>query len=57
MLPPDLHLSAMQLRERKDSQRFMQANSRDDYGIDVRQFTQERSPEGVAYPFVKVGSN
>ncbi|MDD1964000.1 ABC transporter substrate-binding protein [Pseudomonas putida] len=50
-------VSAMQLRERKDSQRFMQANSRDDYGIDVRQFTQGRSPEGVAYPFVKVGSN
>jgi ABC-type sugar transport system substrate-binding protein len=47
---------AMQIRERSDSLGFMQANSRDDYGIDVRQFTEGHSPKGVAYPFVRVGA-
>jgi ABC-type sugar transport system substrate-binding protein len=47
---------AMQIRERSDSLRFMQANNRDDYGIDVRQFVGGHGPEGVAYPFVRVGA-
>jgi hypothetical protein len=46
----------MQIRERSDSLRFMQANNRDDYGIDVRQFVGGHGPEGVAYPFVRVGA-
>jgi len=46
---------AMQIRERSDSLGFMQANNRDDYGIDVRQFTEGHSPKGIAYPFERVG--
>ncbi|MDH0745075.1 ABC transporter substrate-binding protein [Pseudomonas sp. GD03842] len=45
---------AMQVRERSDSVRFMQANNQDDYGIDVRQFVGGHSPAGVAYPFERV---
>ncbi|RJX79614.1 ABC transporter substrate-binding protein [Pseudomonas sp. LS-2] len=48
---------AMQIRERRDAVQFMQANNRDDYDIDVRQFTDGRSPEGVPYPFVRVGDS
>ena len=48
---------AMRIRERSDSLSFMQANGRDDYGIDVRQFTEGHSPEGVAYPFVRVDAS
>ncbi|MFY1663232.1 ABC transporter substrate-binding protein [Pseudomonas sp. Pseu.R1] len=44
---------AMEIRERSDSVRFMQANNQDDYGIDVRQFVGGRSPAGVEYPFVR----
>jgi hypothetical protein len=47
----------MQIRERRDAVQFMQANNRDDYDIDVRQFTDGRSPEGVPYPFVRVGDS
>lgn len=46
---------AMQIRERGDSVRYMQANERDDYHIDVRQFTAGHSPPGVDYPFVRLG--
>ncbi|MFJ3486967.1 ABC transporter substrate-binding protein [Pseudomonas sp. NPDC090202] len=45
---------AMQIRERSDSLRYMQANGRDDYDIDVRQFVGGRSPAGTEYPFVRV---
>ncbi len=48
---------AMQIRERRDSVLFMQANSRDDYDIDVREFTGGQSPKDVAYPFVRVGAS
>jgi len=47
----------MQIRERRDSVLFMQANNRDDYDIDVREFVGGHSPEGVAYPFVRVGAS
>lgn len=46
---------AMQIRERKDAAFYIRANQRDDYDIDVRQFTEGRSPAGVGYPFVKAG--
>jgi ABC-type sugar transport system substrate-binding protein len=45
---------AMQVRERRDTVQFMQANARDDYDIDVREFVGGRSPPGVAYPFVRL---
>lgn len=46
----------MQIRERSEGGRLMQANIRDDDGIDVRQYINGHSPHGVAYPFVRLGA-
>ena len=48
---------AMQVRERQDSLNYMQANGRDDYGIDVREYIKGASPAGVEYPFVRLPGN
>lgn len=53
----DMRVRSLQLKERREVMSYMSANLRDDYGIDVRQFTDGRSPSGVAYPFVRVGTS
>lgn len=47
----DMRVRSLQLKERRDVMNYMSANLRDDYGVDVRQYTQGRSPEGVDSPF------
>lgn len=51
--PPigDMRVRSLQLKERRDVMNYMSANLRDDYGVDVRQYTRGRSPEGVDSPF------
>ncbi|WP_268801139.1 ABC transporter substrate-binding protein [Pseudomonas huanghezhanensis] len=48
----DLLVRALQVKERRDVLQYMGANMRDDFGIDVREFTEGRSPEGSNSPFV-----
>jgi len=52
----DMRVRSLQLKERRDEMSYMSANLRDDYGIDVRQYTQGRSPEGVDSPFLPAHS-
>jgi len=52
----DMRVRSLQLKERRDVMSYMSANLRDDYGIDVRQYTQGRSPEGVDSPFLPAHS-
>jgi ABC-type sugar transport system substrate-binding protein len=47
---------AMHVMQRRDTLNDLQVGSRDDYGIDVREFSQGRSPAGVEYPFLQVES-
>jgi ABC-type sugar transport system substrate-binding protein len=46
-----LQVRAMRIMERRDALHYIEANQRDDYGIDVRQFTHRHSPPGVDSPF------
>jgi ABC-type sugar transport system substrate-binding protein len=48
----DQRVRSLQIKERRDVMNYMSANVRDDYGIDVRQYTEGRSPQGSASPFL-----
>jgi ABC-type sugar transport system substrate-binding protein len=52
----DMRVRSLQLKERRDVMSYMSANLRDDYGIDVRQYTRGRSPEGLDSPFLPAHS-
>jgi hypothetical protein len=47
----DVRVRSLQIRERRDVMNYMSANLRDDYGIDVSQYIQGRSPKGSESPF------
>jgi ABC-type sugar transport system substrate-binding protein len=53
----DVRVGSLRINEPRDVMNYMSANLRDDYGVDVRQFTGGRNPEGGAYPFVRVGTS
>jgi ABC-type sugar transport system substrate-binding protein len=52
----DMRVRSLQLKERRDVMSYMSANLRDDYGIDVWQYTRGRSPEGLDSPFLPAHS-
>lgn len=52
----DVRVRSLQIKERRDVMNYMSANLRDDYGIDVRQYTRGRSPPGSQSPFVSANA-